>query len=245
MVVASIVFASSGRAAVPTARRGISADRVAVRYVTPETGGMARPRFVTDRTLALFARFEAMTEQVPMPEADYPERYVRSALDRLIARSMLASLLSQRRIEPPDLPGRVDGARAELAARVGGSSALDAAMKREGIDDEELTVLLREQVRAAFYIDKAIVPILAVTEDALREAYRSAAHPYRNVKYEDVRDRLRLWVATERQRAAELEFLQSTRARISIFVLHPIGAVGAPAPSQDQPVVVPPVVPRP
>jgi len=203
--------------------RGVTADRVAVRYMTPETGGMAHPRFITDRTLALFARFEAMSEQVPMPEAGYPERYVRSALDRLVARSMLAGLLRQRGTEAPDLPRRAREARAELADRVGGPRALDEAMKREGIDDDELMALLNEQIRAATYIDKAITSILTVTEDSLREAYRGAVHPYRNLKYEDARERLRVWVATERQRATELEFLQSARARITVIVHNPIG----------------------
>jgi hypothetical protein len=98
---------------------------------------------------------------------------------------------------------------------------------------------LREQVRAALYIDKAISPILAVTEDSLREAHRGAFHPYRNVKYGDARARPRLWVVAERQRAIELEFLQGARARITVAVLHPVGA-------RESPTVFDPIVaPRP
>ena len=49
-----------------------------------------------------------------------------------------------------------------------------------------------------------------------REAYRSSVHPYRAIKYEDAKLRLRRWLVAERMRSAELEFLQSARARIKI-----------------------------
>ena len=53
-----------------------TADRVAVRYFTPETGGSARPRFITERMLAFEASLEAMNEAVP--EDAYEERHLRS-----------------------------------------------------------------------------------------------------------------------------------------------------------------------
>jgi hypothetical protein len=198
------------------AHADVVADRVAVRYVTPETGGAAKPRFLTERELAFFARIEALLEQTPLEPNDYPERYVRSAVDRLVARSMLASLMIQRGVEPPDLPRLALEARAELEARLGGPHVLADAMKKEGIEDEELFSFLRDEVRAAYYVDRAITPILAVTEDSLREAFRSTIHPFRGSKFDDARLKLRRWLVTERLRAAELEFLQGARARIKI-----------------------------
>ena len=194
----------------------IVADRVAIRFVTPETGGASRPRFFTERELAFFARIEALLEQTPLEPNDYPERYVRSAIDRLVARSMLASLMIQRGVEPPELPHLTLEARAELEARLGGPHVLADAMKKEGIEDEELLSFLRDEVRARYYVDRAIAPILTVTEDSLREAFRSTLHPFRGGKFDDVRGKLRRWLVTERLRAAELEFLQGARARIKI-----------------------------
>jgi hypothetical protein len=194
----------------------IVADRVAVRFVAPETGGAARPRFLSEREVAFFARVEAMIEQVPLEGDAYPERYVRAAVDRLVVRSMLASLLVQRGSEPFDLPRAALDARAELADRIGGAAVLDDAMQREGIDEAELLGFLQNQVRAAWYLDKGVTPIFAVTEDALREAFRATLHPFRALKFDDARLRLRRWLVTERMRAAELEFLQSARTRIKI-----------------------------
>jgi hypothetical protein len=191
-------------------------DRVAVRFIAPETGGVARPRFITERELGFFTRVEALIEQVPLEGDAYPERYVRAATDRLVARAMLAGLLVQRGSEPPDLPKLTLDARAELADRIGGNAVLEDALQREGLDEAELSAFLRDHVRALWYIDKNIQPILAVSEDSLREAYRSTVHPFRTMKYEDARTRLRRWLATERMRSAELEFLQSARARIKI-----------------------------
>jgi hypothetical protein len=198
-------------------------DRTAIRFIAPETGGPARPRIITDRELAFFARIEAMNEQQTL-NGEYPERYVRVATDRLVARVMLASLMVQRGSEPPDLAKLAQDARAELADRVGGPNALEAAMKKEGIEEDELAAFLRDQVRAAFYIDRGITPILTITEDSLREAFRAAIHPYRNMKFEDARVRLKRWVIAERQRSAEIEFLQGARARVKIAVIDPGGS---------------------
>lgn len=191
-------------------------DRVAVRYIAPETGGAAHPRFLTERELGFFARLEALIEQVPLEGDAYPERYVRGATDRLVARAMLAGLLVQRGREPPDLPKLALEARAELADRIGGNAVLEDALQREGLDESELMAFLRDQVRALWYVDKTIQPILAVSEDSLREAFRSTVHPYRTMKYEDAKVRLRRWLIAERMRSAELEYLQSARARIKI-----------------------------
>jgi hypothetical protein len=209
-----------------SASEATTPDRVVVRFIAPETGGAARPRFITERELAFFARIEALNEQVVVEGDAYPERYVRAATDRLVARAMLSSLMVQRGSEPPNLPRLALDARAELAERIGGASVLDDAMQREGIDEAELLYFLANQVRAAWYIDRAVSPILGVTDDSLREAYRSTIHPFRNAKFEDARIRLRRWLVTERMRAAELEFLQSARARIKIATVAP------PSPTQ-------------
>lgn len=199
-------------------------DRVVVRFVSPETGGTARPRFFTERELALFTRIEALLEQSAIETGEYPERYVRAAVDRLVARSMLSSLLIQRGVEPPELPRQAEEARAELEARLGGPQVLADAMKKEGIEDEEMLAFLRDEVRSAFYVDRMVTPILAVTEDTLREAHRASNHPFRGAKFDDVRGKLRRWIVTERLRAAELEFLQSARARVKVT---PISWAGA------------------
>lgn len=193
----------------------VQLDRVAVRFVAPETGGAARPRFLTERELAFFARIEALMEQTSLESNDYPERYVRTVTDRLVARTMLASLMIQRGVEPPDLPRLALEARGDLEARVGPGPLADA-MKKEGIDEEELLSFLRDEVRATYYVDRAVTPILSVTEDGLRESFRSMLHPFRKDKFDDVRLKLRRWLVTERLRAAELEFLQGARARIKI-----------------------------
>lgn len=204
-------------------------DRVAVRFVAPETGGAAKPRFLTEREVAFSSRIEAMIEGVPVEGSDaYPERYVRVATDRLVARAMLSSLLVQRGSEPPELPRLASDARAELADRIGGPAVLEDAMQREGIDEQELLTFLRDQTRAAWYVDKAITPISSVTEDQLREAFRATLHPFRSLKFDDARPRLRRWLVTERMRAAELEFLQSARTRIKI------ATVLLPSPTQTQ-----------
>lgn len=204
----------------PVARSDVNVvDWVAVRFVAPETGGAARPRFFTEREVAFFTKIEGLVEQADLDANEYPERFVRAAVDRLVARAILASLMVQRGVEPPDLPRLTLEAREDLTDRVGGAQGLDALMKREGLGEEELLAFLRDRVRATYYVDRAVTPILAVTEDQLREAFRSALHPYRAMKFDDARPKMRRWLVTERLRVAELEFLQSARARIRVTAL--------------------------
>jgi hypothetical protein len=198
---------------------GVVADCVAVRYTSPETGGVALPRFLTAREVGFGARLESATEGVAESDGASADRFVRLAIDRLVARKMLASLLVQRGLEPTDLPQRVLDARADLVDRVGGEPALTLLMRRDGIEADELSALLRDQVRATWYVDKAISPIATISEDALREAHRSLQHPFRTLKFEDARRSLARWLLVERMRAAELEFLQSARPRIKVALL--------------------------
>jgi hypothetical protein len=215
------VLAALAFAAPSSADEATPADRVALRFIAPETGGVTRPRFFTERELGFFTRLEALFEQTPLAESEYPERYVRSAVDRLVARAMLSSLQIQRGIEPPDLAKLALEGRAELEARLGqnGEKILADLMKREGIEDDELLAFLRDQARAAFYIDRTIQSILVVSEDALREAYRTTLHPFRNQKFDEARVKLRRWLVVERLRAAETEYLQSARTRVRIMTV--------------------------
>lgn len=220
-VVATSVLAAPA-AAVP---KPSTIDRVVVRYFTPETGGAAKPRFITERQLAFFSRIESRTEGVDVPRGDYPSRFVRAALDRLVAEDMLADLQVRRGIEPEGLPRLADDARAELELRVGGASRLAQIMEEEGFDDAELRVALMRRVRAAHYVDRAIQPILRPSEEELRSAFRTSLHPLRTFRFEDVREEMVRWLVQERLRLVAAEFLQAARARVTIaFVPKPEGA---------------------
>lgn len=199
-------------------------DRVAVRYFTPETGGAAQPKMITERELAFFSRVESRAEGLDIAKGDYPPRFVRAAMDRLIAEDMLASLQVRRGVEPPELPRLAEEARAELELRVGGASRLAALLEEESFDDAELRVALMRRVRAAYYVDRAIAPILKPSEEELRSAFRTSLHPLRTFRFEDVREEMTRWLVQERLRLVAADFLQGARARVTIaFVAKPEG----------------------
>lgn len=216
---AILLASAEANGAAPEGADPAVVDRVAVRLVAAETGGPPHPRYLMEREVAFFARVEALAEQAETDDVRYPDRYVRTAIDRLVAREMLAALLVQRGSEPPDLQRLTSEARTDLEARVGGAATLTRLLEEEGLSDEELRVFLRDQVRATYYVDRGLAPILDVSEDQLREAHRGAAHPFRGLKLEEARTRLRRWIVVERLRASELEFLQSARTRIQIVVV--------------------------
>ena len=207
--------------AVPAAPEHATADRVAVRFYAPETGGSSRPRFITERILAFEARLEALAEENALiGSAPYQERHVRTAVERHVAEELLAALMIERGSEPPDLPKLTVQARAAIVDRVGGAQAFGAAMTAESIDESELTVLLRRRMRAAFYVDRAISPLLHPNEEELHELYRTSAHPFRTSKFEDVRAELERWFILDRLRVAESVFLQTARTRVKIITVN-------------------------
>lgn len=211
----SVPSSSVASPTAPPTRRTV-VDRVAVRYFTPETGGAAKPRFITERELGFFARVESSSEGVEVAKGDYPARFVRAALDRIVAEDMLASLQVRRGIEPPELPKLAEEARAELELRVGGASKLAVLLEQESFDDVELRNALMRRVRAAYYVDRAIAPILKPNEEELRAAFRTSLHPLRSFRFEDVREEMTRWLVQERLRLQGADFLQAARARVTI-----------------------------
>ena len=193
-------------------------DRITVRFYAPETGGSARPRFITERVLGFEARLEAMFEKSGQIDS-YEERHVRAAMEHHIAQEMLARLPLDRPPSAQDLAQVFDEVGQALIARVGGREALLAAARTEGIDPVEVNALLQREALAAMYIDRAISPILRPTDEQLREVYRTAPHPYRGVRFEQARAPLSHWFVAERLRAAQSAFLQSARARVKIVLV--------------------------
>jgi hypothetical protein len=221
VALAALLVPLAARAQPAAAPERTTVDRIAARYWAPETGGSERPRFISERVLAFEARLEALGEGSFGASTAYQERHVRAAIERHVAEDLLALLTVVHGTEPPELPKQAEKARIALEDRVGGHGALEAARVAEGIDPSELTDLLYRQVRAAFYVDYALAPILHPTEEELREVFRTNAHPFKGQKFEDVRERFMRWLVLERLRQAESSFLQAARTRTKIVAVPP------------------------
>jgi len=209
-----------------TAGAPASIDRTAVRFYAPETGGAAYPRFIFERVLAFEARLAEMAETSEGIGESYGERDVREAIDHHVAEEILASLAE--RLIAEAAPDKRPSAR-ELAAverdvggafveRVGGRARMDGAAQAEQVDRGEVEAIIRRAALAAFYIDRALIPILHPSEEQLHNVFRASAHPYRGQPFEHVRSALERWFVIERVRVAESAFLQAARSRVRIIV---------------------------
>ena len=194
-------------------------DRIAVRFYSPETGGAARPRFVTDRTLSFEARLLAMSEQGASAETPPQERHLHLALDRHVVEELLSSLGIEGAKDSFDLAPMADEARAELERRIGGRGPLERAAAIEQIDPEEVEALFLRHARALYYLDRHVAPLLSPPEEQLRDVFRSSAHPFRDRKFDEVKKEFTRWFVAERVKAAEATFLQTARARIKIVIV--------------------------
>jgi hypothetical protein len=201
-------------------------ERMVVRYWAPETGGPANPRFLDDRGLAFEARLAAMGERQQGLGDGYQERHVRDAMDHAIGEEMLASLANNLLAELPaekrptsDDLARIDRdlASAEFD-RLGGRARVDQAAAAEGLEQADVEAILRRQALAAWYVDRVVTPVLAPSEEQLREVFRTSAHPFQGRPYEKVRAELARWLVFDLVRAAESAFLQAARSRVKVVV---------------------------
>jgi hypothetical protein len=220
------VLVAQAPASADTAPARTVLDRAVVRFYAPETGGTAHPRFVDQRTLAFEARLESMAERPEGIGEGYQDRHVRAALEHHVGEEMLASLAHKLMAgSPPNRrPSDADLARvgqelgAALFERLGGKAQVEAAAAAEQLDPSELDTISRRQALAAWYLDRAVSPILQPSEEQLREVFRTSTHPYRGRPFDEVRTDLARWFVMERVRAAETAFYQGARTRVVVIV---------------------------
>jgi hypothetical protein len=197
----------------------VTLDRVAVRFYAPETGGVERPRFITQRRLAFEARIEALADQSRGDEAAYRERHLSAALERHVSEVLLASL----RIDPEPsevvMSRQVELARKLLVDRVGGEDALLTAQRAEGVSTAELSSLLRRQARASLYLDRMVAPMLRPSDAELEAIQRSAPAALQNEPFARVRPLLLRWYVSRRLGSAMSSFFQEARSRVTITLL--------------------------
>jgi hypothetical protein len=221
----ALLVLAGGRSASAESAPHPVVDRAVVRFFAPETGGTAHPRFVLERALALEARLEAMAENGGTGEG-YKERDLRAALEHDVAEQILASLAEKLIADSPagKRPGLDEVPRVEqdlgpaLLERLGGRQRVDQAAQSEELEPAEVDALLHRAALAAWYLDRAVTPILHPSDAQLRDVYRTSAHPYRGQPFEQAREGLARWFVVERVRVAEGAFLQSARSHVRIIV---------------------------
>lgn len=197
----------------------ITFDRTVVRFHAPETGGVQRPRFISERTLAFEARIEALAAQDRSNDEPYRERHVSAALERHVSEVLLASL----RIEPAPtetlLRRQVELARKVLNDRVGGEALLLEAQRAEGISNAELSAVLRRQARASLYLDRMVAPMLRPSDAELEAIQRSAPAALQHESFARARPLLLRWYVSRRLSSAMASFFQEARSRVTITLL--------------------------
>jgi len=201
----------------------VASDRTVIRFFAPDLGGAPTPQFIFERELAFEARLQALSDPDQAQDAKKPylARHIRSAIERHIAESLLANL----RVEPvpsdEELDRQAQSARTILSDRVGGSAALSAAAKVEGISERELTVLLRRQARASLYLDRMVAPMLTPTRTELRQVYAVERHPFTQSSFEEVETLLRNWWIGHRLSDAVEQYFTNARQRVVVTLTVP------------------------
>ncbi len=193
-------------------------DRVVARFTAPETGGVARPRFIFERELAFEARLEALADAsfAGGNLGPYLERHVRSALERHMAETLLESLEITPEPTPTELQLRMRSVRLALMEQVGGEGALAELLLSEGLDPSELTPLLARRARATLYLDRMVATMLTPSDTELRIVHRTTRTPFSSQPYEAVAPLLARWYVGQRLNSAVRAFYEGARSRITV-----------------------------
>ena len=190
-------------------------DRVVVRWWSTDRGLVSKPQIIFARELALEARLEAMAGG-EAPDSVLTDRYIRAALNRHIAESVL-SLLP---VDPPPTPEviaeRAGVAGQILESRVGGSERLAKACAIEGFSEDELAGLLRRSARASLYLDRMVAPEVEPTKQELLELQASGTTPYTKDPFDKVEEKLRRWAIARRLNDALDTFFQRSRSKLVV-----------------------------
>jgi len=199
----------------------VTLDRAVVRFTAPETGGVRAPRFVLERVLAFETRLVALADPSHRPRQDpvYRESHVRSALERHIAETLLASRRIDPEPAPEELTRQTRAARLVLIQSVGGLDALNAAARAEGIGEREILRILRRQARASLYLDRMVAPMLEPSDAELRSIHRTVQTPYRDRPFPEIAGQLRRWYVSRRLAIALQSFYRNARSRLSVTIL--------------------------
>ncbi len=199
----------------------VTVDRAVVRFTAPETGGVRAPRFVLERVLAFETRLVALADPSYRPGQGpvYRESHVRSALERHIAETLLASRGIDPEPAPEELTRQTRAARLVLLQSVGGVEALNAAAKAEGIGEREILRILRRQARASLYLDRMVAPMLEPSDAELRSIHRTVQTPFRGRQFSEVAAQLRRWYVSRRLAIALQSFYQNARSQLSVTIL--------------------------
>ncbi len=196
-------------------------DRVVVRFVAPETGGVRSPRFIFERVLAFEARLEALTDpdRSQASELPYRERHVRAALERHVAETLLAALRIDPEPSAKELARQTEAARLLLYQQAGGALAVQQAAVAEGMDEREILRILRRRARASLYLDRMVAPMLAPSRAELQALHRTAQTPFRDRPFDEIEPALRRWYVGQRLAQALGSFYQNARSRLEVKIV--------------------------
>jgi len=193
-------------------------DRTVVRFMAPETGGNASPRFIFERVLAFEARLEALADPGHRASelAPYSETHVRAAMERHIAETLLASLSIDPKPSPSTIEAQMNLAEAMLVHQVG-AERLRAAARSEGIDTQELRRLFRRRALASLYLHHMVAPMLAPRDGQLRELHQKT--PFADQPFEKVKAELKRLYVSRALGEAVSAFYQNARSRLQVTIL--------------------------
>jgi hypothetical protein len=218
--------AAQEQAASPAAsNRAVELDRVVVRWTSIDTGGPDKPQFILARELGFGARLEALSDGYRGSDG-YADKHVRSAIQRHVTETMLASLplytnptRKQHDDEVKSTALYAEGARLILEQRVGGRERVLEAARAEGVVGDEIDAFLRRQARASLYLDRMVAPMLEPSEAELREVLLRGESPFTDRPFGEVQPQLRRWLVASRVAAALGRFYRNAQSRLLVRLI--------------------------
>ncbi len=209
------MWSAAATATPAQATHATTADRVAVRYFAAETGGIARPKWISARWLAFQATLEARGEGMRAAS----ERHMRIALELDITETLLSLSPNERLLAQADEARLVADLRAEHERRVGGVDAFSQLATEFNVSPSQIAAWYARKARALHYADRMIASIRAFEDSEVRQSFRVHDNHEFGATFEEAREGLRRWLMVERFRALSSAHYQAARGRTKVVII--------------------------
>lgn len=216
LALAGWAFASPTPASAQTSGSRLRVEGVAAWVGGSTRGAVAVPVLRSDVELRARMLVAGRTQRVSL--APLPSALLLATLNLLVGEVLIEREADRLQAEPPS-PGAVARERARLAQLAGGEPRLTRLTAMLGVSSEEVDAVARRRAYVEAFLEANLEGNRDVTDAQLERVFASGEHPFIGRDLDEVREVLRVWVATRNREREVARWIQVLRSRSSVRVL--------------------------
>lgn len=167
------------------------------------------------------ARLRLIREQPGRPHlGPLPRGLLHATLDELIGEALIAR--EARRLQLPSPTQRqLRDERRRLEQLAGGRDSFLSLVGALGVTEDEIRAVVRRRALVSSFLEANLEGAASVSDERIEEVFASGQHPFIGQELGEVREAMRVWLATAALEEAVARWVQVLRSRTTVRVLAP------------------------